>query len=193
MEGSGRLALAVHEGTDGAAECLVRTFQDQLFTYALRLLRNPQDAQEVTQDAFIRALRALTQQYDSVRCARLALRPWLFRITRNLAYNRSRARSRIPEEPLEPASDCHRAALLRMGCDRADSSEYREMEALDAALSELSRESRELVVLRFVEEMSYLEIASTVGITAAAARAKVFRALRRLRNTLSRMETKDAL
>ncbi len=193
MGGADKLALSVHAGADGAAERLVRSYQDQLFNYALRLLRDPMDAQEVTQDAFIRAIKALTQQYDAERCGRLALRPWLFRIARNLAYNRGRARRRVPEEPLEVGFNGHESALLRARRPQQDQTSCREMDVLDAALRDLTAESRELVFLRFMEEMSYAEIAATVGSTAASARAKVFRALRRLRGILSRMENQDAL
>lgn len=193
MAGADELALSVHKRADGAAERLIRSYQDQLYSYALRLLRNPMDAQEVTQDAFIRAIKALTQQYDTARCGRLALRPWLFRITRNLAYNRGRARSRIPEEPLEPGSNGHRAALMRAAGGGEESQVRRELDALEAALEDLNAESRELVILRFMEEMSYDDIAATAGLTAASARAKVFRALRRLRKILSRWEGRNAM
>src|SRR5437868_14440770 len=96
----GSLALAVRGGERGAVELLVRTYQDQLFGYALRLLQDRSDAQEVTQDAFLRAYQALTRRYGEEQCRALALRPWLFRIARNLAYNRRRARRSAQEEPL---------------------------------------------------------------------------------------------
>jgi RNA polymerase sigma-70 factor (ECF subfamily) len=60
-----------------------------------------------------------------------------------------------------------------------------ELERLERALAELPLESRELVVLRFIEEMSYAEIATTTGRTEAALRGKVFRALKLLRDHLA--------
>lgn len=190
---SNKLALSVHRNVAGAVENLVLSYQDQLFSFALRLLRNPMDAQEVTQDAFVRAIRALTIQYDAERCTHLALRPWLYRITRNLALNRSRARRMNPEEPFEPGSDRHETAVHRAGKPQPDHQALEEVEALDRALQYLPSESRELVLLRFMEEMSYADIAAVIGGTEASARAKVFRALRRLRSILSRAEDKDAL
>jgi RNA polymerase sigma-70 factor (ECF subfamily) len=187
------LALSVHRQAEGSVEELVRGYQDQLFTFALRLLRDPRDAQEVTQDAFIRAIRALTLQYDDERCRNLALRPWLFRITRNLAFNRSRARRLIPEERLEPESNGHKAALLRAGKTQRDSRPPQEAEDLRLALERLNSENRELVLLRFMEEMSYAEIAAILGTTEAAARGKLFRALGKLRGILTRMEGSDAM
>jgi RNA polymerase sigma-70 factor (ECF subfamily) len=187
------LALSVHRQAEGSVEQLVRCYQDQLFSFALRLLRDPMDAQEVTQDAFIRAIRALTIQYDAERCRNLALRPWLFRITRNLAFNRSRARHLIPEERLEPDSNGHKAALLRAEKLQRDPRPPRVTEALELALKLLNSENRALVLLRFMEEMSYAEIAALLGTTEAAARAKLFRALGKLRGILSRMEDRHAL
>ncbi len=187
------LAMSVHKRAEGAAESLVRGYQDQLYSYALRLLRNPMDAQEVTQDAFIRAINALTLQYDTAQCRELSLRPWLYRITRNLAFNRGRARRKSPEVPLEPGSNGHTAALIKAGRQREEVRCDGELEFLDAALGQLNRESRELILLRFMEEMSYDDIGKTVGTTAASARAKVFRALRKLRKILTRMENRNAM
>lgn len=187
------LALSVHMKADGAVERLVQDYQDQLFSFALRLLRNPLDAQEVIQDVFLRAIKALSTQYNAERCRNLALRPWLFRITRNLAHNKRRSRSSLPEELLEPESDIHRAVPSRSGNPPADLRFDRELEALDRALEHLDAASRELVLLRFMDEMPYKDIATAVGATEASARARVFRALRKLRGILSRMEVIDAL
>lgn len=190
---SDHLALYVHRNEKGAVEALVRGYQNQLFRFALRLLRNHMDAQEVTQDAFVRAIKALTCAYDAERCRRLALRPWLFRITRNLAFNRSRARLQVHEEPLDSGSRKHGAAAGRAFCLQADPSPDGRAEALNIALERLDERSRELVLLRFIEEMPYAEVAAVAGITEAAARAKVFRALRNLRKTLESLEDDDAL
>ena len=192
-EAGGTLALAVHRDEHGAVERLVRSYQDQLFGYALRLLQDPSDAQEVTQDAFLRAYDALTSRYDASQCSTLALRPWLFRITRNMAYNRRRARRSAREEPFPEADGWHIPAL-RYEAGAAQSLEMQEERArLESALGRLSQPSRELILLRFVEELPYAEIAAVVGSGEAAVRAKVFRALRQLRAMLTEMEAHDAM
>jgi RNA polymerase sigma-70 factor (ECF subfamily) len=178
---------------DGAVERLVQGYQDQLFSFALRLLRNPLDAQEVTQDVFLRAIKALATQYDAERCRDLALRPWLFRITRNLAHNKRRSRSAVREVQFEQESDIHGAALRKNGQLSAHLRAERKLEALDQALGRLDSSSRELVLLRFMEELPYKDIAVTVGGTEASARARIFRALGKLRRILSRMEVNNAL
>src|SRR5260370_3188779 len=74
---------------DGHFEHLVRTYQDRLYGFALRLTGSRQDAEESTQDAFVRAYRAL-QGYAEDRRRALRLRPWLYQITLNVGRNRAR-------------------------------------------------------------------------------------------------------
>src|SRR5437762_3367735 len=66
------LALAVHRSEPGAFERLIDRFEGSLFSYAESVLQNRFDAQEVVQDALMRAHRALTRQYDEQRCETLA-------------------------------------------------------------------------------------------------------------------------
>src|SRR4029077_17505211 len=65
----GELAVAVHRCEPGAFERLIERFEQPLFTYAHGILQNAFDAQEVVQDAMMRAHKALTRQYDEARCA----------------------------------------------------------------------------------------------------------------------------
>src|SRR5436190_7218199 len=79
---SGRLAMDL----DGSFEALVREHQDRLYSLALRYVGNAHDAEELTQDAFVRAYRALAK-YDRERILALDLRPWLTTILLNAARN----------------------------------------------------------------------------------------------------------
>ena len=192
------LALEVHRRRDGAFERLVGRFEKPLFNYAQRLLQNTLDAQEVVQDTFLRAHRALTSQYSAERCSSLTLRPWLFRITRNLSANKRRGLRQELERPMPEALQSGEALGRSYFPDwqvpflcRIEHRE--ELERLDRAIASLPLESRELVALRFIEEMSYAEIASTTGQTEAALRGKVFRALRQLRDVLAAQETRHAM
>src|SRR5215468_3293795 len=74
---------------DASFEDLVRTFQDRLYGFALRLTSSPQDAEESAQDTFVRAYRAL-QRYPADRVAALRLKPWLYQIALNVVRNRVR-------------------------------------------------------------------------------------------------------
>jgi len=176
------LALSVHRCEPGAFERLIDRFEKPLFTYAHGILQNDFDAQEVVQDAMMRAHRALTRQYDEARCRALALRPWLFRTVRNLCLNKRRSKRSSLEQPLESFDDGRLGPFVHL--EGSDLERKQEVELLRGAMSLLPVDARELIVLRFMEEMSYAEIAKTVGTSEAALRGKVFRSLRLLRDAL---------
>src|SRR5262245_27395392 len=97
----------IAEDLDGSFEDLVRVYQDRLYSYALRVTGRREDAEEVTQDAFVKAYRALAS-YPAERIRSLALRPWLYRITLNTARNRFRGkkiRTVSLDHPIAPGSD----------------------------------------------------------------------------------------
>ncbi|HEV7923006.1 MAG TPA: sigma-70 family RNA polymerase sigma factor [Thermoanaerobaculia bacterium] len=176
------LAVAVHRCEAGAFERLIDRFEQPLFTYAHGILQNAFDAQEVVQDAMMRAHRALTRQYDEARCAALALRPWLFRTVRNLSLNKRRSKRGSLEQPLDTYDDGRLGPFV--SAQGSDLEKKEEVELLRRAMSLLPCDARELIVLRFMEEMPYAEIARTVGTSEAALRGKVFRSLKMLRDAL---------
>jgi RNA polymerase sigma-70 factor (ECF subfamily) len=176
------LAVAVHRCEAGAFERLIDRFEQPLFTYAHGILQNAFDAQEVVQDAMMRAHRALTRQYDEARCAALLLRPWLFRTVRNLSLNKRRSKRGSLEQPLDNYDDGRLGPFVSL--QGSDLEKKEEAELLRRAMSLLPCDARELIVLRFMEEMPYAEIAKTVGTSEAALRGKVFRSLKMLREAL---------
>ena len=187
------LALSVHARAAGAFEQLVEHFERPLFNYVQRMLRSVPDAQEVVQDTFVRAHRALTRQYSRERCCALTLRPWLFRIARNLSHNKRRGLRHQVECWIEPEHQEAVAAPTETLAAICRVEQREELERLERAMAELPVDSRELVVLRFIEEMSYAEIATTTGQSEAALRGKVFRALKLLRDVLDRQEKNPAM
>lgn len=182
------LALGVRQCTPGAFDRLVDRYEQSLFNYANRILGNAFDAQEVVQDAFLRAHDSITRKYDAARVAELALKPWLFRIVRNLSFNKKRGGATKLDEPLT-AFDDGRIGPLVPACTVSSGIErQQEREALDQAIACLPDESRELIVLRFMEEMSYAEMAGIVGQSESALRGRVFRSLKMLREALAESE-----
>jgi len=187
--GEENLALAVHRSEPRAFERLMDRYEAPLFSYAHGILQNAFDAQEVVQDAFVRAHRALTRQYDAARCAALALRPWLFKTVRNLCLNKRRRKGRQLEQPLEAFDDGRIGPFVK----QADLVQREEIDLLRGAIALLPVEARELIVLRFMEEMPYGEIAKTVGATEASLRGKVFRSLKLLREALEKKGVAHAM
>jgi RNA polymerase sigma-70 factor (ECF subfamily) len=143
---------------DGAFEALVRAEQDLVFGIALRSTRDPGAAEELAQDAFVRAYRALAT-YDAERIGELRLRAWLARITLNLCRNRARARRGVPAEvpieaiaePTDPALRPEPAALAR-----ETGAEW------GRRLAALPQRYRIAVELRHVHGLSYDEIATAL-------------------------------
>ena len=178
------LAVAVHRADPGAFERLIERYEAPLYNYADGILQNPMDAQEVVQDAMMRAHRALTRQYDEERCANLALKPWLFKTVRNLSLNKRRSKRSKLERPLEEFDDGRIGPFVHL--EGSDLERKQEVELLRRAVALLPVEARELIVLRFMEEMSYGDIAKTIGGTEASLRGKVFRSLKLLRDALEK-------
>lgn len=174
------LAAALARDLDTTFEALVRAHADRCYTIALRVLGNPHDAEEVAQDALVRAYRALTG-YDAERIRELRLRPWLATIVVNLCRNRAR-RAVVPEVALdglvalgrEPASPAHEepAAVASRGADR---------DALVRLLAALPDRYRVPVVLRHVDDLSYAELAEVLGRPEGTLKAQVHRGLAMLR------------
>ena len=185
------LAVAVHRREPGAFERMIDRFETPLFGYAHGILQNTFDAQEVVQDAMMRAHRALTRQYDEARCAALLIRPWLFKTVRNLSLNRRRSKTRALEQPLESFDDGRIGPFT--SSESSDFEKREEADMLRAAMALLPVEARELIVLRFMEEMSYAEIARTVGGSEASLRGKVFRSLKLLRDALEKRGVTHAM
>lgn len=171
------IALEIHRGNRDAVGDLVAAYQDRLFTYAFHMLGGSDDALDVTQEAFVKAFTTLTGKYDAERCRTLEIRPWLYRIVRNLALNRLRSRKRR-DDALISMKDNLPAQDFDNGIDLARTS------AIRAALARLGRESRELIILRFIEQYTYAEIATVTGSSESALRGKVHRALRKLRKIM---------
>ena len=176
-----RLARDVEE----AFPSLVAEHQDRLYTIALRLLGDRRDAEEVAQDALVRAFRAM-RGYPRDRIARLRLRSWLASITINLARNRRRRHDdRKPPNQLEPMLDSgfDPPADGRAGpAPMADRWETKR--ELAAALLTLTPAIRAAIVLRHIDGLSVAETAEALGRPEGTVKAQVFRGLRELRIAL---------
>jgi RNA polymerase sigma-70 factor (ECF subfamily) len=176
------LSEALARDLDGHFEQLVVAFQDRLYGFALRLLGSTRDAEESTQDAFVRAYRAL-QGYSAERRRELHLRAWLFQITLNVVRNRVR-KVRVPETPIGDELESVLPAHV------AD--EQPEVAALRRErLRELSREIAALperyaaaVVLRHVHGLSYEETAQVLAQPVGTTKSDVHRGLRLLRESV---------
>jgi RNA polymerase sigma-70 factor, ECF subfamily len=171
------------EDLDGAFEEVVAVHQDALFAFATGLCGDPGRAEEVVQDAFVRAHRAL-RTYPEERIRSLSLRPWLFRITLNALRTSLRGRHLrlvLVDEPPEVADPTPgpEAAALRQA-DRA---------RLLRALACIPEGQRTAVLLRHTHDLDYRRIAEIQGSPVGTVKANVHRGLQALRRRLAMEET----
>lgn len=184
MNDDSALTAALAADLDGSYERVVLGFQDRLYAFALRMCGDARDAEEITQDAFVRAHRALAR-YPPERRRALALRAWLYRITLNATRNRVRGK-RPPMATLDgaagevPAEASARPAAVLERAERA-----RTLARLVAALPHRYRAA---VVLRHVEGLSYAEIAGVLAQPEGTVKANVHRGLGLLRLALGEEE-----
>ena len=166
-------------GRRDAFEPLVKRYWVRAYTVAVGLLGHPEDAREVSQDAFLRAWRALGR-FDRER----PFFPWFYRILTNLCRNRlASARVRVADDaaeilerlPAGPESDPDRQA------------QGREMrDAIWRALAFLPTDHREILILREMQGLSYAEIAELLQIPAGTVMSRLYYARRDLRERLTR-------
>jgi RNA polymerase sigma-70 factor (ECF subfamily) len=176
------------EDLDGSFEDLVRTYQDRLYSYAIRLTGKREDAEEVAQDAFVRAYRALAT-YPPERIEGLALRPWLYRITLNLARNRFRGKKLKMvslDHPLSSDSD----ALWEPADDPAERPDARYEGARRKAdiatlVASLPERYRAPLVLRYVEGLRLEEVSKVLAQPLGTTKSNVHRGVNALREALS--------
>jgi len=160
---------------DGGFTVLVRTYQPGIYSGALRLTRSREDAQEVAQDTFLRAYKALGE-YEEDRIRDLKLRPWLWTIAVNLCRTRAkRARSTGPL----PSDD----TLSGEPDEHFDDDEW------NRRLGSLSQTQRTAVVLRHVADLSVNDIAEITGRPVGTVKTDVSRGLTKLRAIIEHEDT----
>ena len=178
------LANRLARDVDAAFPALVAEHQDRLYTIALRLLGDRRDAEEVAQDALVRAFRAM-HGYPRERIAALRLRPWLASIAVNLARNRRR-RARRPAAAELARADARRRVRPAVGDARSAPGVGRRP-ARDAARAgrraapARRRRCASAIVLRHVDGLSVAETAEALGRPEGTIKAQVHRGLRELR------------
>jgi RNA polymerase sigma-70 factor, ECF subfamily len=171
------LIAAAQGGDRGAFDELVRrTFVDT-FTLARRLTGNEEDARDVVQEAYLRAWRAIGKFRGEAQFS-----TWLYRITANAAATHLRKRKRHRAEPLDEVAepiDLRHEAQPAAAAESADS-----LERISVALDALPPKLRSLVVLKDVYGLPHEAIADELGISVAAAKVRLHRARRKLRDLL---------
>ncbi len=167
----------------GHFESVVVIFQDRLFSFALRLTGNRQDAEEIAQDAFVRAYRSLVG-YEPERIRALRLRPWLYQITLNVVRNRVRGK-RLQQVDLDERGPVSAIADAEESGPEAATLRSELAHELAALVAALPWRYRAPVILRHVEGLGYGEAAGVLGQPVGTVKANVHRGVRLLRDALA--------
>lgn len=184
------LVNGLADDLDGNFERLVRVFQDRLYAFAHRLCGNREDAEEVAQDAFVRAYRAL-RTYPAERIRALALQAWLYRITLNVARNRVRGK-RVRHVSIDGAGADGETA--RRAFDVPDDPQSRPDSRLEESqrradiaslVATLPERYRSAIILRYVEGLSLEEVADVLKQPLGTAKSNVHRAVNLLRRAIT--------
>lgn len=150
-------------GDSAAFEQLYLDFASSIYNICVRILRSPQDAEDVTQEVFIKAFKRLPGCDGDLR-----LRPWLNRVAINACYDHVRARR--PHADLDDAADVPSSPRL-------DSFEQAELsQVLEETLGTLSLDHRTVLLLKDVQGLTQKEIAGVLGVSNSATEARLFRA-----------------
>ena len=168
------------EGRDAALEAMVRQHSRLVYRIAYAVLRRHHDAEDATQETFLRVLR-----YSSKLAGVDDPKTWLARIAWRVAVDRSRQHGRHREIPLDDPEKPFAEPVAR-GIPADEAVEGMQLSAvLEGMIVALPEKLRQPLILSTIEEMSPKEVAATLGINEAAVRSRVFRARRILREKLA--------
>jgi RNA polymerase sigma-70 factor (ECF subfamily) len=178
------LLAAVRQGDLEAFNRLVLRHQDRIFNHALWLLGDHAAAEDVTQDAFVRAF----QRFKQFRGG--SFRSWVLKIATNLSYDEMRYRKRRPAQPLEPEDEYGETIespywIRDTGPLPEESVEMTELgETLQNALNQLPAQYRAAITLVDIQELDYLEAAEVMSVSIGTVKSRVARGRSLLRTAL---------
>jgi len=170
------LIAKARRGNVDAYSILVSRWERRVFNYLLRLVGDREDAQDLSQEVFLKGWQNLTKLESADRFA-----SWLFRIAHNEAYSLLRRNRPDSGELLrEPAVSEARARLYPMELNLS----------VERALAELSGDQREAVVLKICQGFKFEEISEILGCPVSTIKSRVYAALDILKTTLAPQEAR---
>jgi len=169
----------VQDGDPNAFELLVTAYEKNVYNVALQMTGNREDAQDMTQEAFIKAYNSLSGFRGDSRFS-----SWLYRIVSNVCLDYKRKQSRRPASSLTVEDDEGEEQQL----DVADESQSPEAllerkltrEAVRKGLRQLPDEQRQILLLREIQGLSYEEIGEVMDLEAGTVKSRIFRARKKL-------------
>jgi RNA polymerase sigma factor (sigma-70 family) len=158
---------------DRAYRDLVEAYSNRIYLHCRRVLRSHEDANDVTQEVFIKVWKNL----DGFK-QEAALSTWIYRITGNECISFLRKQKRQETTPLED----HHAGSIASGMPHEESMT---LQKLDAAVRSLPAKQRQVFVLRYYDEMKYEEMADVLDTSVGALKASYHHAVRKIKEMVT--------
>ena len=169
----------VQNGDVNAFEALVSAYEKNVYNLALRMMGNAQDAEDMAQEAFLKAYNSLPGFRGDSKFS-----VWLYRIVSNVCLDQLRKKSKRPTVSLSMEDGDGEETQLDLP-DTAQSPEEAlekklTREAVRRGLAQLPEDARQILLLREIQGLSYEEIGETLGLEAGTVKSRIFRARKRL-------------
>src|SRR6266516_5233750 len=185
------LVRAAQKGDMGAFEELVARHRDKIYARAYSMMRNEEEAVDLSQEAWVKAWQRLKQFRGES-----SFGTWMTRIVINLCLDQLRKQKRQRAESIEAMDEESGGVERQMpvvtinptaGLERAET-----RQRIDRALSQLSHEHRTVLVLHEFEEMEYKQIAKTMGCSIGTVMSRLFYARRRMASLLTDLKKTES-
>ena len=169
----------VLDGNVNAFEDLVAAYEKNVYNLALRMTGNAQDAEDMAQEAFIKAYNSLSSFRGDSKFS-----VWLYRIVSNVCLDFLRKQNRRPASSLSQEDEDGEETQMDIPDESQSPEQLLErsltQEAVQRGLQYLSEEQRQILLLREIQGLSYEEIAETLDLEAGTVKSRIFRARKKL-------------
>ncbi|HZK28140.1 MAG TPA: sigma-70 family RNA polymerase sigma factor [Thermoclostridium sp.] len=171
-----------------AFETLIQSHQKKVYNIALRMTKNPDDAQELSQDAFVRAFTSISKFRGDSKFS-----TWMYRITVNVCTDFLRKRNKTISLSIEQGAavgeDERPLQIEEDGPGPSELSEKKQLkELVRDAMDSLSDEHREVLVLRDLMDMPYKDIANTLNVNEGTIKSRINRARENLKKIITQRQ-----
>lgn len=165
------------DGDTNAFSVLVDRYKDLVFTLALRMLKNREEAEEVAQDTFIKTYKSLDKFKGDSKFS-----TWIYRVAYNTCLDRIKKNKKYLNDVEINELTAHQVKTIDNALDRIEAKERKE--AIQQCIEQLSSEDSFLLTLYYFDDLSLDEISKIVGITANSIKVKLFRCRKKLASIL---------
>lgn len=175
------LVRRAQQDDERAFGALVTRYESKVYSLAMKMLRNPEDAEDVLQDTFLRAYRGIKSFKGNSTFS-----TWIYRITANSALMRLR-KKQLPQVSIEDSDERETPiSIVDWAPGPVEQLLNQEMQrVMDEAIEALPPEFRQVFILRDVEELSNADVAEILDLSVAAVKSRLHRARLKVRNRLA--------